>query len=299
MEFNKSDCIGEKHPLEIAAYLEEIGDHEAASRFHQLGARSQAISVPFFTNDQWANTGAAIGFIPENGSSAGDRLDIVHATSMAPDEKLQGASLKITLDRFYVHNYPGSGRHEILCEFTGKNQAGSKSEEMRFALKTIATDGSAAPLLSLPIFVGVNVGNDGLSFEGRTINVRSGGTDMLVEALDNSAFKEGLSLLTTAQPVLVPFVQLAKGVVRAIEKQGNNRPVFSFGLGLDFSKTATSAKLRLGSYVVVQTNEVGWNWSDFVFSRQSGTVAPKLSGAPPIALNYMIFGVTRAAQAAP
>ncbi|MER9964982.1 hypothetical protein NKJ72_29490 [Mesorhizobium sp. M0045] len=293
MEFSKSNSIGSKHPTEIAAYLELIGDTEAAARFYEMGQRSQGVRIPYFTNDHWAYSGAVVGFIPEGTASSGE-VQIVNATSMQPDNALQDASLKITLDRFYVHNYPGTGRHEILCEFTGKNQAGSKSEEMRFALKTSATDRSAAPLMSLPIFVGVNVGKDGLSFEGRTINIRSGGMDMLVEALDNSAFKEGLGLLTTAQPALVPFVQLAKGVVSTIEKQGENKQVLQFSLGLDFSSTATSAKLGLGSYVVVQTNDVDWNWDDFVLNRQSNAIVPKLNGSGPIELNYLIFGVTRA-----
>lgn len=235
---------------ETRTYVYRMGPGGAALRFQTLGSRSQGIRVPFVTNDQWANSGAAIGFIAE-GSSSANELEIVSATSMEPDEALRGTSLKITLDRFYVHNYPGVGRHKILCEFTWRNQADSKSEEMRFALTTEANDRSPAPLQSLPIFVGVNLGKDGLSFEGRTINIKNGGMEMLVEALDNPAFKEGLGLLTTVQPALVPFAQLAKGVVSTIEKQGQNKQVFSFGLGLDFSNTATAAKLRLGSYVVV------------------------------------------------
>jgi hypothetical protein len=295
MEFDKRNSLGSQHFNDIAAYLERIGDTEAAHRFKELGSRSQGISIPFFTHDQWAYTGVQFGFIP-NGDLAGDEVAIVSATSMAADTSLEGARLKIALDRFYVHNYPGRGRHEILCEFAGRNQADSGTEEMRFALTTKARDGSVAPMQSLPIFVGVSVGRDGLSFKGRTINIRSDGMDRLVKLLDNPAFKEGLGLLTTAQPALIPFVQLSKGVVSEIEQQGNNKEVFSFGLGLDFSDRATAAKLRLGSYIVLQTDDVSWSWDDVVFRRQNNAIFSRMPGAGPIELNYMIFGVSRASE---
>lgn len=297
MEFDRNESIGARHASEIADYLEAIGDDEAANRFRLMGGRSQAISVPYLTNDQWANSGASIGFIPA-GPHRDDMVEICNATAMEPDHSLAHTSLKISLDRFYVHNYPGIGKHEILCEFTGKNQASEKTEEMRFALKTEAQDQSAAPLIGLPVFVGVNVGRDGLSLEGRTVSIRSEGSEALLDALDNSAFKAGLSLLSTAQPALVPFVQLAKGAVRTIANQGSNRVVFTFGLGLDFAQTATSAKLRLGSYVVVQTNEVDWDWSSFGYIRTSGAIVPKTDRSKPIRLNYMIIGVTRASRRA-
>ncbi|KPH81096.1 hypothetical protein AE618_10750 [Bosea vaviloviae] len=292
VEFSKANSIGSKSAGEIAAYLEAIGDMDAAARFLKLGAQSQAISVRFFTNDHWAYSGAQFGFIPTGSPGNSTEIAIDPATSVSADETLKGKAVKITLDRFYVHNYPGTGRHQIVCEFAGKNQAGPKSEELRFALKTTATDRSSAPLLSMPIFVDVNVGDDGLSFEGRTINVKSEGMETLVEALDSSAFKNGLALLTTSQPALTPFVQLAKGAVKAIEKQGNNKEVFSFSLGLDFSKTVTSAKLRLGSYVVVQTNETQWDWNNFAYNSQSGAVVAKADPTMPVELNYLIFGVT-------
>lgn len=298
MEFSPSNSIGSKSPQEIATYLEAIGDVEAAARFHQLGAQSQAIKIPYFSQDHWAYTGAQFGFISSDAAREND-LPISPATSLSADNELKGKAIKITLDRFYVHNYPGVGKHHIVCEFAGKNQAGPKSEEMRFALNTSATDRSSAALLGLPIFVDVNVGDDGLSFEGRTINVKSGGMEILVDALDSSAFKKGLSLLTTSQPVLAPFVQLAKGAVKAIEKQGENREVFAFGLGLDFSTNATSAKLRLGSYVVVQTNETQWDWQHFAYNQQSGTIISRMDASKPIPFNYLIFGVAASGEAKP
>ncbi|API57779.1 hypothetical protein BMW22_41730 (plasmid) [Rhizobium leguminosarum] len=291
MTIDKSTMIGSASPKAIAEYLELIGDTEAAAEFHRSGGGGQSMVLPF-VKYVWGQTGAKIGFIPE-GTKSGSCY-IVDAIGMEPDESLRETALKISLDAFYVHNYPGMGKHRILCEFSGKNQTDKESEAMRFAVDLAANDQSAAAHIGQPIFVGVNVGREGLSFEGRTVNVKSEDDDLMLEALGNSTFKDGLSLLTTAQPVLKPFVKLAEGLVASVAKRSENREVFKFALGLDFSKSATSAKLRLGSYVVVQTDEHDWDWSSFVWSTGSGLVLPKADGAKPLKLNYMVFGVGRA-----
>jgi len=283
--------IGLASPKAIAEYLELIGDTDAAAEFHKLGAGGQNLSLPF-VKYVWGHTGAKIGFIPE-GAGSGD-CEIIDAIGMNADEGLRDAALKVSLDAFYVHNYPGTGKHRILCEFTGKNQTDKDSEAMRFALEVLANDESAAAQIGNPIFVGVNVGKDGLSFEGRTVNVRSANDDLMLEALGNGTFKDGLSLLTTAQPVLKPFVKLAEGLVTSVVKRSWNCEVFQFALGLDFSKSMTSAKLRLGSYVVVQADEHEWDWSNFVWNTGSGLVLPKANRATPLKLNYLVIGVGRA-----
>ena len=205
---------------------------------------------------------------------------------------LKEAALKVSLDAFYVHNYPGMGKHRILCEFSGKNQANKESELMRFAVDLAANDESLAAHIGNPIFVGVNVGKDGLSFEGRTVNVKSEDDDLMLEALGNATFRNGLSLLTTVQPALKPFVKLAEGLVTSVAKRSANCEVFKFALGLDFSNSATSAKLGLGSYVVVQTDEYEWDWSNFTWNTGSGLVVPKSDKNSSLKLNYMVFGIS-------
>ncbi|WP_426131680.1 hypothetical protein [Pararhizobium sp. PWRC1-1] len=251
------------------------------------------MSVPFI-NDEWGYTGAKIGFIPAVGNTAA--CDIVNAIGMKADDALKDQPLKISLDVFHVQNYPGMGKHRILCEFSGKNQTQKEAEAMRFALTVAANDKSFAAHIGHPIFVGVNVGKDGLSFEGRTVNVKSDTDDLMLDALGNSTFRDGLSLLTTAQPVLKPFVKLAEGVVTSVLNRNKNREVFKFALGLDFSDSRTTAKLRLGSYVVVQTDETDWNWDEFFWHTGSGAVLPKGDKDEPLSLNYLVFGVSRTGQ---
>lgn len=282
--------LGSAHPKEIAGYLELIGDAEGASEFLRSDGGGQSFNLPFMKY-VWGYTGTKVGFIPE-GSGAGDCV-IMDAIGMEPDYSLKDAALKVSLDVFYVHCYPGSGKHRILCEFSGKNQAGKESELMRFAVDLTANDRSPAAHIGKPIFVGVNVGRDGLSFEGRTVNVMSEDDDLMLEALGNATFKDGLSLLTTAQPVLKPFVKLAEGLVTSVAKRSKNREVFKFALGLDFSASMTLAKLRAGSYVVVQTDEHEWDWSNFVWNTSAGLVQPKADRKQRLQLNYMVFGVSR------
>ncbi|MGR3631596.1 MAG: hypothetical protein ACU0A8_05695 [Limimaricola soesokkakensis] len=282
--------IGNWSDDDIASYLVEIGDLEAAQRFAAARGRGQRMKIPFI-QDVWGYTGSKVGFIPA-GIATG-KANIQSATTMAPDEALRCCALKITLDVFYVHSYPGRGKHRILCDFTGKNQAGTEQEGMQFALTVSANDQALAARNSLPIFVGVRVGNEGICFEGKTVNVCSSDDEVMLDALGNPAFKEGLSLLTTAQPVLKPFVGLAQGIVKSVGERSKNAEVFEFGLGLDFSDVQTSAKLRLGSYVVVQTDQADWNWADYEWDADSGEVRPKDKSKNRLELNYMVFGVSK------
>ncbi|UHS61339.1 hypothetical protein HRR99_07340 [Agrobacterium vaccinii] len=290
MTAQTTKMLGKCRPNEIADYLELIGDEQAAKRFHSDGVKAQRLSVPFI-NDEWGYTGAKIGFIPAAGKKVG--CDIVNAIGMEADHSLKDQALKISLDVFHVQNYPGTGKHRILCEFSGKNQTQKEAEAMRFALTVAANDKSFAAHIGHPIFVGVNVGKDGLSFEGRTVNVRSDNDDMMLDALGNATFRDGLSLLTTAQPVLKPFVKLADGVVTSVLNRNKNREVFKFALGLDFSNSRTTAKLKLGSYVVVQTDETEWKWDDFVWDAASGAVLPRSDKTKALSLNYLVFGISK------
>lgn len=122
---------------------------------------------------------------------------------------------------------------------------------MKFALTTEAKDWSAASVNGSPIFLGASVGENGIAFEGRTVNVRSQIDDVLLEALGGSPFRDGLALLTAAQPALELFIGLASSLVTSALSRSQNRQVYSFKLGLDFDQGSTSACLRHGSYVVV------------------------------------------------
>lgn len=288
--FNPRDSLAFKSDRTIAEYLRLIGDDAAAMRFSDTGVAGQGFKRLLGGQDQYAYSGILMGFIPL--ASKGRVLQIQNAFELDPDTSLRGDRIKITLDKFYVANFPGTGTHSILCEFTGKNQLAEAAEEMRFAISTTANDGSSAAVSGAPIFLGVSVGQDGIAFEGRTVNVGSSDDTLLMDALGSDAFRNGLALLTSTQPALKPFVGLAGSVVKAIACRNKNRQIYAFKLGLDFAGGATSARLREGSYIVVQADDGIFDWSLHSWNSDSRSVVETATGKA-IDFNYMVFGVSR------
>jgi hypothetical protein len=284
--FSAADSLGAFDNREVADYLLSIGDDAGAAQL--LGQRAgQSFGLG---STPWKHTGFAVGYIgPTSGTGAS--VPVVPAGGVDSDTSLIGTRIKITIDKFHVQEYPGMGVHEVLCEFAGKNQVAAEVEEMRFALRTAVRDGESASISGHPIFLGVTVGKDGISFEGRSINVANNLDKTVLEILDSPAFKSGLSLLTTAQPALKPFSSLAASVVKATAERNKNRQIHSFNLGLDFGSSATSSRLRLGSYVVMQSDGVKWDWNNFLWDRNSMSLQPKSAAVPVPQLNYMVFGV--------
>lgn len=288
MKSPANNSLGAKSPKTVAAYLRQIGDDAAADRIAALGAGGQALSSPW-GDDVWGYTGILLGYIsPDDEAGSGS---VQNAVTIQPDAGLRDTRIKIALERFWVHRYPGLGSHEILCEFTGKNQIPGEAEEMRFALKTEAKDGSSAAVMGAPIFLGASVGKNGIAFEGKTVNVRSRVDDELLSALESGPFKQGLSLLTVAQPALKPFVGLAGSLVGAVLKRNENKQIYWFKLGLDFNQSQTSAKLRHGSYVVVQGDRSNWSWNQVKWDVGSQQIVRKEDGKG-IPFNYLIFRVS-------
>ena len=218
---------------------------------------------------------------------------MISATHMTADPTLIGTQVKISFDRAFISEYPGNGIHSILCEFVGRNQIKDESEALRMALRFRSADNAGVSTLGIPIFLGLTVSKNGIAFEGSAINVSSGADEFLLEALDSEAFKGGLSLIHSLQPGLKPFVALMQSAVKNVAKRSKNKQVHNFNLGLDFSNSSTSARLRIGSYVVIQTNSMDWDWSKFYWDCDSFSIRRSGSNSnDPIDFNYMIIGVT-------
>lgn len=288
MSFEKRDLLGNKPASTIAAYLREIGDDDAADRMASRGGSGQSMGL-LWGDDAWGYTGLLIGFIAPD--AKGTSIQIEDAMALDPDNSLKDSRVKITLERFWVHDYPGTGKHTILCEFTGKNQIRGEAEELRFTLTTEAKDKSSASVSGSPIFLGVSVGQNGISFEGKTINVRSGDDEVLLGALGSGPFRDGLSLLTTAQPALKPFVGLAGSLVTSVLSRSKNKPIYSFKLGLDFEQSRTSAKLRHGSFIVIQGDDSRWSWNDVVWNADAQQLVRRSDGST-LEYNYLVFRVS-------
>jgi len=287
MPFNPKNMLGNLPAPRIDSYLRTIGDDATADRLFPPGGAGQNFSIKF-GSEVWGHSGIALGFIPP--TATGAQTVIEDATIMEPDAALRNVQLKIALDQFWVERYPGHGRHKILCEFLGKNQTNTVREDLRFAMKLEAGDKSAAGVNGAPIFLGIAAGKNGIAFEGRMIHIGSSSDDAMLAALESDPVKQGLSLLTIAQPALGPFVALAGGLVAGVLKSSKNKEIYNFKLGLDFAESQTSAKLRLGSYIVVQSDHGNFSWKDVAWDRSRQLVLDTRTNAP-IAYNYLIFRI--------
>ena len=187
-------------------------------------------------------------------------------------------------------NIQGSGKHLILCEFTGKNRVSTETEELHFALRFNANDGSSASLNGVPIFMGVTVGNNGISFEGRSINVKSSGDETVLETLGTPAFQNGLGLLLSAQPALKPFTSLATAWLKLLLARA--RMLKSTTLAQARLRSERQfGQLQYGSYVVVQCDDTAnWDWDEYQWNRDTNAIESK-SNSQPFHYNYMVFGV--------
>jgi hypothetical protein len=282
------ESLGFKSPTKVLEYLREIGDDDAAERLQPRGGTGQAFGLSW-GSEVWGHTGLLIGYIPVE--PANRLAPVQNAYTLAPDPSLKGARIKITLERFWVQRYPGRGSHQILCEFTGKNQIRGEQEEMRFALTTEARDGSSAAVSGAPIFLGVTVGQNGIAFEGKTINVRSSDDEEMLTALSSGPFREGLALLTTVQPALKPFVGIAGSLVSSVLKRSKNKQIQHFKLGLDFSANQTSVALRHGSFAVIQCDDKNWNWQNIAWNVDSQQMIRRETGEP-VGYNYIVLRVS-------
>lgn len=289
-DFEDHLSIGAQHHTAIASYLDEIGDADGAAALRSPGVAGQGLTMPGLTS-AWQRTGVKVGFVRTGISER--QVAVMPASTMNPDRSLIGRKIKLSLDMFYIERYPGFGVHSVVCEFAGKNQSQGASEEVRFALSTRASDRSGSAIRGAPIFVGLTVGEDGLAFDGKTVNVGNSGDDWLINALGSESFRNGLSLVETVQPVLKPFAKLAADAVNAAARRNKNRQIAAFSIGLDFSKNATSSKLCLGSYVIVQGDDTEWAWDGVTLDTETNRLVV-LATNEPLARNYMVIGVSAA-----
>jgi hypothetical protein len=206
--------------------------------------------------------------------------------------------LKITLDRFYVAQYPGRGKHRILLHFATQTQAQrpTGTETLRFNTTCDVLDGQIAAIESYPIFAGFTVGNEGLTFEYTTINVKNEQDQDILDLLNSDVFRAGVKLVAAFQPVLAPFSAMAVALAKMFYTRNNNTPVGPFKMGLDFSTIPLHNHLAEGSYIVTQLPEDlqrTWNWSDWAFRIDSGLIVKKADSEQRIPYNYLIFSITR------
>ena len=286
-----------KLPLEERAKkFEEVGDVDTAKN---IEAEANAISkgVGLFRREErrCEDTAHALGFIPTNEPGKKDLIHITYAGLIEPDESLE--RVKITLDALGAADYPGRGVHRILFDFYAKNQLPQKQvEELHFNQTYPVREGQTAGIVGYPIFIGLNVGPNGLDFKCITVNVKNDDDERILNFLDSDVFRTGLTLATTAQPAITPLVNLAVGITKMVAGRNKNVAVQNIAVGLDYTKIATRARLAQGSYVAVQIPQkdvLKWNWEDWVYAPAKGFIVNVNDNEKLIPYNYFVISVSR------
>jgi hypothetical protein len=292
--FEDQPVLGALPPAEMAEKLEEIGewDSKKVNRFkaHQLPGNELYLALNG-KPDVSRYTSHQFGFLKQDRGS-GNLEAMQQAGAMPADTTLKGGKLRITLDRLRVAHYPGAGRHNILFTFAAQNQVTGTTEDVAFNQHYEVLEGQEAGIAGYPVFIGLNIGDQGVSFKCHTVNVSNDGDEKFLGFLKGNLFQQGMKLLNTANPVVPIVSQFAVGIAEGIASRNKNVGVQDFFMGLDFTGPPTGVRLAQGSYIAVQAPGDNWNWDDWVYDSAKGQVVAK-AGGTPIPYNYIIFGVTK------
>ncbi len=311
--------LGEFSLGEAAAALRDVGDDETASILDLAQESADLLDIPQaehspifgnhspdhtrssiwwpFRDRPWQFTSHTYGYLGP-AQPGRDILPVHPISSAIATPELRNTRVKITLDRLYVAAYPGrdSDTHLILVHFFAKDQVSKKTEDVYFNFTCYAKNWEYAAIRNYPIFVGLKVGSEGLIFGGFTINVKNNQDEAFLKFLQSDVFKAGLHLTATAQPVLAPFLAMAKAVAEMITVRNRKRLVQKFGLGLDFGSLPTGAPLAEGAYLAVQIPrdiQTLWNWNDWVYHRGADQIVRRDDHQQIIPYNHFVFGISR------
>lgn len=166
------------------------------------------------------------------------------------------------------------------------------SEDVHFAQSFRIVEKEGAGIAGYPIFLGLEVGEEGIFFKGFTVNVKNIDDEKALSFLESDTFTSGLTLLKTSNPAIAPLSDIVTGLVKGVLSRNINRPVQDFYLGLDFTKVQTRARLCQGSYVVVQVPNVNdWDWDLWKFKPTTGMIHD--SNGVQIPYNYLVFSISK------
>src|SRR6266699_4890453 len=279
-EFDDLPVLGDMTPEQAIVKLREVGEDEVANVLETaprtrgaFDGLANMFSFLGITPPAWVHTAHVFGYLAP-GSSESGVLPIRHAGNMDGDPQLKNSRIRITLNRLRMAKYPGGGTHRVLLDFYARNEVLGNAEALHFNATFRAEEGQEVAVIGHPIFVGLNVGAEGVAFGCRTVNVQNDNDQNFLEFLESDVFKAGLHLASTLQPAIAPLT----------------------GMALDLSSDPAGARLAEGSYLAVQVPQTSlliWDWNEWVFNRDNGQVVKKSDPTQLIPYNYIIFGVTK------
>ena len=273
------------------AEAEPVTPAEAGRAMSRARARGR-----FGRDSAWMYTAHTIGYLPPVDGSDSELMPVRDAALIVADEGLRDARISVSFDELRVADYPGRGPHRILLDFAGRSETSHGSEQLHFITVCEAVEGEQTPIMRRSIFTGLQVGAEGLSLQCATIKVLNECDEALLGILSGESFVGGLQLLATDQPILGQFSALAVGLTEAIARRNSNVVVQAVDFGLDFSAIPLRPRLAEGSYIAMQipeTLKIVWNWRDWVYDPQGGSIVSAQQPDLLIPYNYIIVSVNR------
>src|SRR5581483_5157917 len=241
-----------------------------------------------YKNKPWGSTEYQFGYLA-NFQSNDELQVIVHAGSKVASTINPNDCIKITLERFQVVEYPGSSPYHILLKFSTGNQI--QNEDLHFSIISNASKGGPANIYGYPIFVGLNVGLNGIIFKFDPIVLKDSEDKKILSFLESDVFQSGLRLLSLVNPAVALFSIMTNNLFIYVAKHRKNAKVRGFNLGLDFGKSLPGYRLAEGSYIAVQipkNDDSIWKWDQWVYQTTSGLVVNKGNPTRTIPYNYLI-----------
>jgi hypothetical protein len=297
--FDDLPVLGKLPMPQAADKLRELGEENAAAALQTMrGAAPPTFAASSwwpFQDKPWQHTAHAFGYLAP-GPPGNTPLPIQHAGNIATDQTLKNSRIKVTLDRLRIAGYPGRGLHRVLFDMYAQNQVPGDVEHLHFNAPYRGQEGEQAAILGFPIFVGLNVGPEGVAFKCFTVNVSNDEDESFLSFLESDVFKAGLKLASTVQPAIAPLSQMAMSLTRNIATRHRNVPVQDFYLGLDFSNILTRARLAEGSYLAVQISETlqtVWDCSEWVYHPLNGQIINRREPTRLVPYNYVVYSVSR------
>jgi hypothetical protein len=287
--------IGQYETEQIVSKLTELNDREAID-IEESQSKGVDDILRFFNsipNQPWSYTTHQFGYIAPRPNGSVENQTIQHPGAIKTDVSLKNSQINIRLDRVHIYKYPGGGTHNVMVTFVARNQVGESQESVTFSQIYRVPEGNSAGIAGHPIFIGLNVGHQGLAFECSTINVKNDEDEAVLQVLESPTFQSGLKLLTTAQPAIAPFTTISLGVVKYLAQRHKNVAVQKLYLGLDFENAAMGIRLAEGNYIAVQVpTETSIDWDKWIYKPTLGTIVHKADDSP-LEYNYLVFRVSR------
>jgi hypothetical protein len=171
-----------------------------------------------FRDRAWQHTAHAFGFLATGG--VGDAPRPIQAIGMVQaDPALRGGRVKIA-HQLRLADYPGGGTHRVLFDFYAGNQLPGRAEELHFNTTYRVREGERAAIAGYPIFIGLNVGSEGVAFRCHTVNVKNDADEAFLDLLEgvepvvsdnaSSGFSgSSMTMMSAPRPVSTPPTEVA------------------------------------------------------------------------------------------